>query len=311
MTTTRLSLTKTVLATIAVAGLMTGAAACGGSDSSSTDIDKQALVELLLAAAQAGDSDELAAIVAQADPDLVAEALPEVRDELGSPLPPIVPAGEDDSTNVTVDDSTLDPAADPQTDQPSDPQESPSDPSSPPTSSDVSLPGGVSLPTPSLPRVSLPTSSVVSLPGGVSLPTPSLPRVSLPTSSVVSLPGGVSLPTPTPPQLILPTSEVTFDLVQADYSRSQGWLVQAIVTTANGSAAPSRIIVNFTYSVLGSTRESNAEMELVQQADRDTSIWSKLITRDGVDPCSLSFDVYGLASAPYMIYFKPAENHSC
>ena len=280
MTTTRLSLTKTVLATIAVAGLMTGATACGGSDSSSTDIDKQALVELLLAAAQAGDSEELAAIVAQADPDLVAEALPEVRDELGSPLPPIAAAGEDDSTGVTVDDSTLDPAADP--------QESPSDPSSPPS-----------------------TSSVVTLPGGVSIPTPTPPRVSLPTSSVVSLPGGVSLPTPTPPQLILPTSEVTFDLVQADYSRSQGWLVQAIVTTANGSAAPSRIIVNFTYSVLGSTRESNAEMELVQQADRDTSIWSKLITRDGVDPCSLSFDVYGLASAPYMIYFKPAENHSC
>ena len=304
MTTARLSLTKTALATIAVAGLMTGAAACGGSDSSSTDIDKQALVELLLAAAQSGDSEELAAIVAQADPDLVAEALPEVRDELGSPLPPIAAAGEDDSTGVTVDDSTLDPAADP--------QESPSDPSSPPsTSSVVTLPGGVSIPTPSLPRVSLPTSSVVSLPGGVSLPTPTPPRVSLPTSSVVSLPGGVSLPTPTPPQLILPTSEVTFDLVQADYSRSQGWLVQAIVTTANGSAAPSRIIVNFTYSVLGSTRESNAEMELVQQADRDTSIWSKLITRDGVDPCSLSFDVYGLASAPYMIYFKPAENHSC
>ncbi|MGA0263133.1 MAG: hypothetical protein ACO3MH_06000, partial [Ilumatobacteraceae bacterium] len=219
--------------------------------------------------------------------DLGAEALPEVRDELGSPLPPIVPAGEDDSTNVTLDDSTPDPAVDPQTDQPSDPQPSPSDPSSPPTSSDVSLPGGVSLPT----------------------PTP--PRVSLPTSSVVSLPGGVSLPPPTPPQLILPTSEVTFDLVQADYSRSQGWLVQAIVTTANGSAAPSRIIVNFTYSVVGSTRESNAEMELVQQADRDTSIWSKLITRDGVDPCSLSFDVYGLASAPYMTYYVAADNHSC
>ncbi len=187
MTTTRLSLTKTVLATIAVAGLMTGAAACGGSDSSSTDIDKQALIELLLAAAQAGDSDELAAIVAQADPDLVAEALPEVRDELGSPLPPIVPAGEDDSTNVTVDDSTLDPAVDPQTDQPSDPQPSPSDPSSPPTSSDVSLPGGVSLPTPSLPGLSLPT------------PSSSAPAVSIPN---ISLPGLTPLPSPN-----LPTSE--------------------------------------------------------------------------------------------------------
>ncbi len=187
MTTTRLSLTKTVLATIAVAGLMTGATACGGSDSSSTDIDKQALVELLLAAAQAGDSDELAAIVAQADPDLVAEALPEVRDELGSPLPPIVPAGEDDSTNVTVDDSTLDPAVDPQTDQPSDPQPSPSDPSSPPTSSDVSLPGGVSLPTPSLPGLSLPT------------PSSSTPSVSIPN---ISLPGLTPLPSPN-----LPTSE--------------------------------------------------------------------------------------------------------
>jgi hypothetical protein len=187
MTTTRLSLTKTVLATIAVAGLMTGAAACGGSDSSSTDIDKQALIELLLAAAQSGDSDELAAIVAQADPDLVAEALPEVRDELGSPLPPIVPAGEDDSTGVTVDDSTLDPAADPQTDQPSDPQPSPSDPSSPPTSSDVSLPGGVSLPTPSLPGLSLPT------------PSSSAPAVSIPN---ISLPGLTPLPNPN-----LPTSE--------------------------------------------------------------------------------------------------------
>ena len=180
MTTARLSLTKTALATIAVAGLMTGAAACGGSDSSSTDIDKQALVELLLAAAQSGDSEELAAIVAQADPDLVAEALPEVRDELGSPLPPIAAAGEDDSTGVTVDDSTLDPAADP--------QESPSDPSSPPsTSSVVTLPGGVSIPTPSLPRVSLPT------------PSSSTPSVSIPN---ISLPGLTPLPSPN-----LPTSE--------------------------------------------------------------------------------------------------------
>ena len=197
MTTARLSLTKTVLATIAVAGLMTGAAACGGSDSSSTDIDKQALVELLLAAAQSGDSDALAAIVAQADPDLVAQALPEVRDELGSPLPPIVPAGEDDSTNVTLDDSTPDPAVDPQTDQPSDPQPSPSDPSSPPRSSDDSLPGGVSLPTPSLPGLSLPTPSLP----GLSLPTPSssAPSVSIPN---ISLPGLTPLPNPS-----LPTSE--------------------------------------------------------------------------------------------------------
>jgi hypothetical protein len=197
MTTTRLSLKKTVVATFAVAGLMTGAAACGGSDSSSTDIDKQALVELLLAAAQSGDSEELAEIVAQADPDLVAEALPEVRDELGSPLPPIVPAGEDDSTGVTVDDSTPDPAVDPQTDQPSDPQESPSDPSSPPTSSVVSLPGGVSLPTPSLPGLSLPTPSLP----GLSLPTPSssTPSVSIPN---ISLPGLTPLPNPN-----LPTSE--------------------------------------------------------------------------------------------------------
>ena len=188
MTTARLSLTKTVLATIAVAGLMTGAAACGGSDSSSTDIDKQALVELLLAAAQSGDSDALAAIVAQADPDLVAQALPEVRDELGSPLPPIVPAGEDDSTNVTLDDSTPDPAVDPQTDQPSDPQPSPSEPSSPPsTSSVVTLPGGASIPTPSLPRVSLPT------------PSSSTPSVSIPN---ISLPGLTPLPSPN-----LPTSE--------------------------------------------------------------------------------------------------------
>ena len=77
-TTKNLTIKNTVLATIAVAGLVAGTAACGGKNTNSAETEKQALVELLLAAAQSGDAGKIAEVVAQADPGLVADVLPEI-----------------------------------------------------------------------------------------------------------------------------------------------------------------------------------------------------------------------------------------
>ena len=77
-TTKNLTIKNTVLATIAVAGLVAGTAACGGKNTNSAETEKQALVELLLAAAQSGDAGKIAEAVAQADPGLVADVLPEI-----------------------------------------------------------------------------------------------------------------------------------------------------------------------------------------------------------------------------------------
>ena len=55
-TTKNLRIKNTILATFAVAGLVAGTAACGGKNTDSADAEKQALVELLLAAAQSGDA---------------------------------------------------------------------------------------------------------------------------------------------------------------------------------------------------------------------------------------------------------------
>jgi hypothetical protein len=90
-TTKNLTIKKTVLATIAVAGLVAGTAACGGKNTdTSAEAEKQALVELLLAAAQSGDASGIAEVVAQADPGLVAEVLPEI-----APVAPVAPEADD------------------------------------------------------------------------------------------------------------------------------------------------------------------------------------------------------------------------
>jgi len=81
-TTKNLTIKNTVLATIAVAGLVAGTAACGGKNTNSAETEKQALVELLSAAAQSGDAGKIAEVVAQADPGLVADVLPEITLEV-------------------------------------------------------------------------------------------------------------------------------------------------------------------------------------------------------------------------------------
>ena len=89
MTTTRtLTFRKALLATVAVAGLVAGTAACGGKNSDTSATEKQALIEALLDAARTGvDTDQIADIIAEADPNLVAQILPEIDAELDIVVP--------------------------------------------------------------------------------------------------------------------------------------------------------------------------------------------------------------------------------
>ena len=84
MITTRThSLRKALLATVAVAGLVAGTAACGGKNTDTSATEKQELIELLLDAARQGSStDQIADIIAKADPNLISQVLPEIDDEL-------------------------------------------------------------------------------------------------------------------------------------------------------------------------------------------------------------------------------------
>lgn len=77
------SLRKALLATVAVAGLVAGTAACGGKNTDTSATEKQELIELLLDAARQGSStDQIADIIAKADPNLISQVLPEIDDEL-------------------------------------------------------------------------------------------------------------------------------------------------------------------------------------------------------------------------------------
>ena len=107
-TTKTLTIKNTILATFAVAGLVAGTAACGGKNNDSADAEKQALVELLLAAAQSGDADEIADALAEAGPDLVAQIVPELApevapDELVAPEMEVTP--EEVTPEVTPDEA--------------------------------------------------------------------------------------------------------------------------------------------------------------------------------------------------------------
>lgn len=91
ITTRTLTIRKALLATVAVAGLVAGTAACGGKNSdTSAEAEKQELIELLLDAARTGvDTDQIADIIAEADPNLVAQILPEISDELDIVVPEV------------------------------------------------------------------------------------------------------------------------------------------------------------------------------------------------------------------------------
>ena len=104
---TNKSIKKAIVATVAMAGLIAGTAACGGSNTTSAEAEKQALVELLLDAARNGASEgDIAEIIAEADPNLVAQVLPEVTDELDVVVPDVgvdTSADSDTSTEDVVD----------------------------------------------------------------------------------------------------------------------------------------------------------------------------------------------------------------
>ena len=104
-TTRTLTIRQALLATVAVAGLVAGTAACGGKNSdTSADAEKQELIELLLDAARTGvDTDQIANIIAEADPNLVAQILPEISDELDIVVPEVsmeTPAAPEDAPVV-------------------------------------------------------------------------------------------------------------------------------------------------------------------------------------------------------------------
>lgn len=87
-TTRNLTIKKTILATVAVAGLVAGTAACGGKNTSSAEAEKQALVELLIEAAKSGATDAaIAEIIGETDPNVIAQVMPEVVDELDINFP--------------------------------------------------------------------------------------------------------------------------------------------------------------------------------------------------------------------------------
>ena len=104
---TNKSIKKAIVATVAMAGLIAGTAACGGSNTTSAEAEKQALVELLLDAARNGASEgDIAEIIAEADPNLIAQVLPEVTDELDVVVPDVgvdTSADSDASTEDVVD----------------------------------------------------------------------------------------------------------------------------------------------------------------------------------------------------------------
>ena len=104
---TNKSIKKAIVATVAMAGLIAGTTACGGSNTTSAEAEKQALVELLLDAARNGASEgDIAEIIAEADPNLVAQVLPEVTDELDVVVPDVgvdTSAASDASTKDVVD----------------------------------------------------------------------------------------------------------------------------------------------------------------------------------------------------------------
>ncbi len=105
---TNKSIKKAIVATVAMAGLIAGTAACGGSNTTSAEAEKQALVELLLDAARNGASEgDIAEIIAEADPNLIAQVLPEVTDELDVVVPEMgtdVPAAPEASGEIAPEE---------------------------------------------------------------------------------------------------------------------------------------------------------------------------------------------------------------
>ena len=271
-----------LLASVAVAGLLVGAAGCGGDDgSASNDAEVQALIEQLLAAAREGATpDELADLLAEADPDLITQVVPEIEDLLDIEVP-----------ETTIAPTTL-PGGDGQTSPQGDGSGAGSSGGSIPT---ITVTGGIptvpGLATPSLPSTT--KAPVVTLPGGTpSLPglgTPSLPSTT--KAPAITLPGGTpSLPglgTPSLPSPSAPANTtITFDLVQLSDRGSTKFL--QVILSVDSVGKPDFVSVN--YDSTSAVVTKRLSLDFVEQMDPNTSLWT-LSMRSDTDPCSLRFTI--------------------
>jgi hypothetical protein len=280
-TTRKMSLKNLVLTSVAVAGLMAGTTACGGSNDESS-AEEQALIELLLGAAQRGASDEVAAIVAQADPDVVAQVLPEVEEQLGADLGIEVPAGA--------------PAADAETasqESATDADSTTSDESGSTPEIDLGLPDGLDTGgiEPGDLTASIPT-----------LPTPNLPASSAPSVSIpnISLPGIPTLPAPN-----LPTPTKIEDVKLLTVGNV--WKLEVLVSggvwdPSTGTRSPESVFVR--YRIAGGRIQSKY-MTLDGRLGTSTTIWAEYLSRDA-DPCS-----FEIAVAPSTTFQRFRLGESC
>jgi hypothetical protein len=282
MTTTRkLTFKNLFLTSVAVAGLAASTAACGG-DSSNSSAEEQALIELLLAAAQDGDTTAIADIVAEADPDLVAQVLPEVEaqldTDLGIDIPEATPATDEETASqesATDTDSTT------------------GDESGSTPEIDLGLPDG--LDTGGIDPSDL-TASIPTVPSP-SLPTSSGPSVSIPN---ISLPGIPTLPAPN-----LPTPAIIEDvklLTVGNVFKLEVLVSGGVWNSATGTRSPESVFVR--YRSAGGMIQSKY-MTLDGRLGTSTTIWAEYPSRDA-DPCS-----FEIAVAPSTTFQRFRLGESC
>ena len=258
-------ITSTLLASLVGAGLLVGTTACGGDDGTSS-AEARALVEQLLDASRGGASaDQIADLLAQADPEIISQVIPELENELDISIPDLPPPSDLDDTPSDAPDGSNPNEITPEGDGSDEaPQEAPSTTKTPV----VTLPGGASPTIPSLPPPNLPTTKapVVTLPGGV---TPTLPKI----------------PTPNIPSTSTAISNVVFDNVTLFPIGNQ--LNLEVILSVDGGSRPEKVLVRFRdfYRMIKS-----AWLTFEDQWDSNTSLWTAKIQPDA-DPCSFELGV--------------------
>lgn len=256
---------RTVLATLAVAGLVAGTSACGGDDESSS-AEVQALIEQILDASRAGAStDQIADLLLQADPEIISQVIPELENELDITVPELAPPSDPGETPQDEPDGTNPDEIAPEGDGSDEaPQEAPSTTETPV----VTLPGGASPTIPSLPPPNLPTTKA--------------PVVTLPGGAIATLP---TLPTPNFPSTSTALKNVVFDNVTFGVIRGSAFL--EVILSIDGGSRPEKLGVS--YRVTGGLIRT-VWLTLADQMDSNTSLWTANLYSDA-DPCSLIFQI--------------------
>lgn len=266
------SIITSILASVAVAGLMFGASSCGSKDSdSSAATDEQALIESLLTAAQDGDPSAITDILAAADPDLLDRVLPRVEADLGIDFD--TPSTSAADGNATASDEEADNDLPPHMTTPTTtPASTPANPSATPSSS---------APSPSIPKITMP--------GVPTLPTPVLPTTTAPASTS-SIPRITIPSSPTLPSVNLPTPAVIEDVSLLNEGRELR--LEVLVSgglwhSSTRTRSPESVFVRYRTST-GALQSKY--LILTNQLGTNTSVWSELVLADA-NPCSFEIAV--------------------